>query len=76
MMTNPILKELHDVRDQILAEHKDDLADFLRTGFAQTKAAGHPIAKVKQRTIRCTGAAKSGKLAMESQSSPPGERGR
>lgn len=73
-MMNPILKELHDIRDEILAEHKDDLADYLRAGLAQTKASGHPIAKVKQRTIRCTGAAKPGQLAMESQSSPPGDR--
>ena len=73
-MTNPILKELHDIRDEILAEHKDDLADYLRAGLAKTKASGHPIAKVKQRTIRCTGAAKSGELAMESQSSPPDDR--
>jgi hypothetical protein len=73
-MTNPILKELHDIRDEILAEHKDDLADFFRAGLAKTKASGHPIAKIKQRTIRCTGAAKSGELAIESQSSPPGDR--
>lgn len=73
-MTNPILKELHEIRDEILAEHKDDLAEYLRAGLAQTKASGHPIAKVKQRTIRCTGAAKSDDLAVEDQSSPPGDR--
>lgn len=71
-MTNPILKELQDIRDEILSEYKDDLAEYLRAGLAQTKASGHPIAKVKQRTIRCTGA-KSGELAMKSQSSPPGD---
>jgi len=73
-MTNQILKELYDIRQEILAEHKDDLADYLRAGLAQTKASGHPIAKIKQRTIRCTGAAKSGELAAENQSSPPGDR--
>ncbi len=73
-MTNPILKELHDIREEILAEHKDDLADYFRADLAQTKASGHPIAKIKQRTIRCTGAAKSGEVAMESPSSPPGDR--
>lgn len=51
-MTNPILKELHDVRDEILAEHPDDLAAYLRAGLAQTKASGHPVAKLKQRSIR------------------------
>ena len=28
-MTNPILKELHDIRKQILAEHGDDLGEYL-----------------------------------------------
>ena len=74
MMKNPILKELYDIRDEILAEHKDDLPNYLRAGLAQTKASGHPIAKIKQRSIRCTPAAKSGQLAMENQSSPPGDR--
>ena len=40
-MKNPILKELYDIRDEILVEHKDDLADYLRAGLAQTKASGH-----------------------------------
>jgi len=62
-MTNPILEELYDVRRQILAEHKDDLSDYLRAGLAQTKASGHPIAKIKQRTIRSNPAAKAVELA-------------
>lgn len=37
-MTNPILKELHDIRDEILAEHKDDLADYLRASFAHFRS--------------------------------------
>ncbi len=73
-MTNPILKELYDIRREILAEHEDDLSDYLRTELAQAKASGHPIAKIQQRTIRCTGAAKSGELALENQSSSPGDR--
>ena len=73
-MTNQILKELYDIRQEILAEHKDDLADYLRAGLAQTKASGHPIAKIKQRTIRCTEAAKSGESEVENQSSPLGDR--
>ena len=51
-MTNPRLEELYDIRRDILAEHKDNLADYLRAELAQTKAAGHPIAKIKQRTVR------------------------
>ncbi|MCH8044702.1 MAG: hypothetical protein IID44_13390 [Planctomycetes bacterium] len=62
-MTNLILEELYDIRRQVLAEHKDDLADYLRVGLAQTKASGHPIAKIKQRTIRSNPAAKAVELA-------------
>lgn len=73
-MTNPILKEIYHVRRQILAEHKDDLGDYLRAEFARAKASGHPIAKIKQRAIRCTGAAKSGELAVEDHSLPRGDQ--
>jgi len=64
-MPNPILSEIYDIRRQILAEHEDDLKDYLHTELERAKAEGHPIAKVKQRTIRCTGAAKSGDLPVE-----------
>ena len=73
-MTNPILDELYDIRREILAEHEDDLAEYLRAGLAETKASGHPIAKIKQRTIRCSGAANSGDSQVENLSSPPAER--
>jgi len=73
-MTNPILKELHDIRAQILAEHGDDLMGYLRAGLEKTKASGHPVANIKQRTIRCNGAAKSSELAVENFSSPPADR--
>lgn len=73
-MANPILSEIYDIRRQILAEHKDDLEDYLHAELDRAKADGHPIAKIKQRTIRCTGAAKSDVGTVESQSSPPGDR--
>ena len=75
-MANPILEELYDIRREILAEHKHDLADYLRAGLAQTKASGHPIAKVNQRAVRRTAAASSGELSIESQSTPPNDRRR
>ena len=62
-MTNPILEELYDIRRQILAEHKNDLSDYFRAGLAHTKASGHPIAKIKQRSVCSTGAANSVELA-------------
>lgn len=73
-MTNLILKELHEIRKQILAEHGDDLREYLHNGLEQTKASGHPVARIKQRTIRCTGAAKSGDFEVQNQSSPPRDR--
>ncbi len=73
-MTNLILKELHEIRKQILAEHGDDLSGYLHFGLEQTKASGHPVARIKQRTIRCTAAAKSGELETKASSSPPRDR--
>lgn len=51
-MTNPILKEIYEIREEIQKEHQDDLTEYLRARLAETKASGHPIAKVKQRRIR------------------------
>jgi hypothetical protein len=74
MTKNPILSELYDIRARILADHGDDLRDYLRSELERLKAQGHPIARIKQRTIRCIAAAKSAGSAMESHSSPPGDR--
>ena len=74
MPENPILEELYAVRSQIQAEHGNHLSAYLHSEFERLKAGGHPVAQIKQRTIRCTGAAKSGELARENQSSPPGDR--
>lgn len=74
MTSNPILEELYAVRAQIMTEYGNDLGAYLRDAAERTKASGHPIAGIKQRTIRCTEAAKSGVATMESQTSPPGDR--
>ena len=74
MTRNAILDELHVARRKILAQYNGDTAAYLRDAQARLEASGRPIAHRKQRTIRCTGAAKSGELAMENQSSPPGDR--
>jgi len=74
MTTNPVLQELYAARVQIMAKYGNDLGAYLRDAAERTRASGHPIAKITQRTIRCTGAAKSGELAIENQSSPPGDR--
>ncbi|MCH8047753.1 MAG: hypothetical protein IID44_29010 [Planctomycetes bacterium] len=74
MTRNVILDELHAVRRQILADCNGDTAAYLRDAQARLEASGRPISQRKQRTIRCTGAAKSGQSAMENYSSPPGDR--
>ncbi len=74
MTRNPILEEIYKARDEILAEHDGDLGAYIRSANERALASGHPIATLEQRTIRCTGAAKSGVAAVENQSSPPGDR--
>jgi hypothetical protein len=74
MTRNPILDEIHAARRKILADYNGDLAAYLRDAQARLEASGRPIANRKQRTIRRTGAAKSGDLAVAIPSSPPGDR--
>ena len=74
MTKNPILNELYETRSRILAEHGNDLRDYLRSELARLKAEGHPIARIKQRSIRCAGARKPDALPLENHSSPLGDR--
>ncbi len=74
MTANPILQELYSARAQIMAKYGNDLGAYLRDAAERTKVSDHPIAHIKQRTIRCTGAAKTSVSAVESQSSPPRDR--
>jgi len=74
MTRNAILDELHAARRRILAECNGDTAAYLRDAQARLEASGRTIAQREQRTIRCTGAAKSSELAMENPSSPPRDR--
>jgi hypothetical protein len=71
MTRNAILDELHAARRKILAQYNGDTAAYLRDAQARLEASGRPIARRKQRTIRCTGAAKSAESAVENHSSPP-----
>lgn len=74
MTPNAILDDLHAARRKILTDYNGDTAAYMRDAQARLEASGRPIAHRKQRTIRSTGAAKSGELAMENQSSPPRDR--
>ncbi len=71
MTTNPILQEIYAARAQLLAEYGGDLAAYIRSANERAKASGHIIAKIKQRTIRRTGAAKQSVTATECLSAPP-----
>jgi hypothetical protein len=67
MTKNPILSELYAARCRILADHGNDLTDYLHGELERLRAKGHPIARIGQRTIRRTGAAKLGASAVENQ---------
>jgi hypothetical protein len=71
MNKNPILDELHAVRDQLLAaagRTLDALVDRLQT---EEQKSDRPRFKPRQ-TSRCTGAENSTELAAEDQPSLPG----
>jgi len=73
MPKNPILEELHLIREQLLADAGgtlDSLVDRLQAEEQQSNRPRHET----RRTNRCTGAAKSGQLATENQPSPPADR--
>jgi hypothetical protein len=74
MSKNKILDELYAVRSQLQVEHGKDLSAYLHREFERLKREGHPVARIKQRTIRCTGAAKSGGFEVDNQPSPPRDR--
>ena len=65
MTRNAILDELHAARRQILADYNGDTTAYLRDAQARLEASGRPIAHRQQRTIRCTGTAKSNELPVE-----------
>jgi len=74
MTRNAILDELRAARRKILADCNGDTAAYLRDAQARLEASARPIAQRKQRTIRRTGAAKSGGSETEDQASPPRDR--
>ena len=73
MTKNPILEELHLVRERLLADAGGTLDALVDRLQAEEEQSDRPRFKPR-RTIRCTGAAKSGELPVEGQSSPPGDR--
>lgn len=74
MARNPILEEIYAAREKLLAECGGDVHAYIQNARERALASGHPVAAPKQRTPRCTRAAKSGAWAVENHSSPPGDR--
>jgi len=68
----PILDELHAVREQLLAESGGTLSGLVARLQAEQEASDRTVLKTR-RTKRCTGAAKSGELEVDNLSSPPGD---
>jgi hypothetical protein len=73
MNKNPILDELHAVREQLLADAGGTLDALVDRLQAEEQESDRPRFNPR-RTNQCTGAAKTGELAMEDHSSPPGDR--
>ena len=68
MTNNSILQELYAVRAEIMAEYGNDLGAYLRDAAQRNRDSDHPVAQIKQRTVRCTGVANSSISAMENPS--------
>ena len=49
---NPILRELHTTRDEILAEFGGDLSAYIQSAERRALASGHPIAHRRQFFVR------------------------
>ena len=74
MTKNPILDELRETRERLLAEAGGTLDGLVAQLQRDERQSDREFVRPKSRTNRCTGAAKSDVLAMDSQSSPPGDR--
>ena len=76
MTRNRILDELYDVRAQILAEHGEDLGKYMRSELERLKSEGHPIAHIKQRSIRYANTAQPSQRVSEGSAPEYSERPR
>ncbi len=73
MTKNPILDELHAVRERLLADAGGTLDALVDRLQVDEQKSSRPRFKPR-RTIRSTGAAKSAEMMVENQSSPPRDR--
>ena len=54
MTKNPVLDELHEARQKILADWNGDTAAYLKDAQIRLEQSGRPIWQGKQRTKDCT----------------------
>jgi hypothetical protein len=71
MTKNPILDELHAVRERLLADAGGTLDALVDRLQAEEQQSDRP--RFKPRRKRCAGAVKSGEFEVENLSSPPGD---
>ncbi len=79
MAKNPILDELRKTREKLLADAGGTMAGLVARLQEDERTSGREFVEPnrprgKSGTNRCTPAAKSDVVAVENQSSPPGER--
>ncbi|MEX0716915.1 MAG: hypothetical protein WD066_10020 [Planctomycetaceae bacterium] len=73
MTKNPILDELHAVRERLLAEAGGTLDALVDRLQSEEQDSDRPRFKPR-RTSRCTAPAKSDEIEVKNQSSPAGDR--
>lgn len=73
MAKQPILDELHAVREQLLADSGGTLAGLVARLQAEQESSGRTILKT-ERTIRSAASTKPGAMPCENLSSLPDER--
>ena len=74
MTNNPILDDLRETRERLLAEAGSTLEGLVAQLQRDERRSVREFVRPKCRIDRCPGAAKSGVSGMESQSSPTGDR--
>jgi hypothetical protein len=73
MTKNPILDELHAVREELLADAGGTLDALVDRLQAEERVSVRPRFRPGQ-SDQCAGVTKSGEAAVENQLSPPGDR--
>ena len=74
MTNNPILEELHETRERMLAEAGGTMEGLVARLQQDERLSGCKFVPPRSRTTRCPVAALSGLVAEEKQLTSPGDR--